>query len=134
MARAFVFVAAPPSPRRLALWRTILGCVFLAASFVAAIRAGANLYWTLGEQLCIAVGAALLADWQSEIGGYYKRRLLRPAIIGALLVVPIGIADGGDDYMLMWLILLPQVCAMAMFATRRGRRAAASLADAGNSA
>jgi hypothetical protein len=118
MARALVLVETREPPAPLPGWRKIVGGVVLATGWILSVRATHGVLFALGEQVCIGAGAALLTPWRSAIGRYC-RRLLLTGLLGSILVVPLGIADGGDDYVVIALFLLPQVCALAMFATRR---------------
>lgn len=113
---------------RISLWRRVLGWALIVAALVCAVIAAERalmgkfpMAFVEGAVLCWAAATAVLTRWRSPSANVVWKRWLLPGIIGTLALFPLGFIGGGNDYVVMWLLVLPPVVAASMLAAHSTR-------------
>ena len=107
----------PHGYKRVSRLRTILGWGFVVLGLAAAL-AGRLFY----EFVFWALASTSFVSWRSDLAKALFRQWLAPCMLSMLLLVPIGLE--GNDFLDLWLIVIPIILGGIYFRTWTGSKLA----------
>lgn len=98
--------------------RTILGCGFVVLGLAASLAAFQYQILVLTEFVFWALASISFVSWSSDLTKALVRQWLAPCIMSTLILVPIGLE--GNDFLMLWLFVIPIVLGGICFRTWTG--------------